>query len=104
MLSFTEPRAAILAGVELADITAGPLQVRVGGHEGRVLSTQNDLLGHVVNVTARVADTAAGGQALVTGSLRSAAGRVRGVEFELLSPRHLRGIAEPYEISRAFLV
>ncbi len=102
MLSFTEPRAAVLAGVELADVTAGPLNVRVGGHEGHVLSTENDLLGHVVNVAARVADTAAGGQALVTESLRSAAGRVRGVEFELLSPLLLKGIAEPYTISRAY--
>jgi class 3 adenylate cyclase len=60
------------------------------------------LLGHVVNVAARVADTAQGGQALVTESLRSAAGRVRGVQFEPLEPRRLKGIAEPYEISRAF--
>jgi adenylate cyclase len=102
MLSFTEPRAAVLAGVELADLTAGPLQVRVGGHEGHVLSTENDLLGHVVNVAARVTDTAAGGQALITESLRGAAGRVRGVEFELLTPRQLKGIAEPYEICRAY--
>lgn len=102
MLSFNEPRAAVLAGVELADITAGPLGVRVGGHEGQVLSTQNDLLGHVVNVAARVTDAAAGGQALVTESLRGAAGHVRGVEFELLTPRQLKGIAEPYEICRAY--
>jgi adenylate cyclase len=102
MLSFTEPRAAVLAGVELADIAAGPLQVRVGGHEGHVLATENDLLGHVVNVAARVTDAAAGGQALVTESLRGAAGRVRGVEFELLTPRQLKGIAEPYEICRAY--
>jgi class 3 adenylate cyclase len=102
MLSFTEPRAAVLAGVELAGIAAGPLPVRVGGHEGHVLSTEHDLLGHVVNVAARVADTAQGGQALVTESLRSAAGRVRGVQFEPLEPRRLKGIAEPYEISRAF--
>ena len=102
MLSFTEPRAAILAGVELADVTAGPLNVRVGGHEGNVLSTDTDLLGHVVNVAARVTDTAEGGQALVTERLRETAGRVRGVEFELLNPRRLKGIAEPYEISRAY--
>lgn len=104
MLSFTEPRAAILAGVELAGVAAGPLRVRVGGHEGHVLSIDNDLLGHVVNVAARVTDTAEGGQALVTESLRSAAGRVRGVEFEMLSPRHLKGISEPYEISRAYFI
>lgn len=104
MLSFTEPRAAVLAGVELADVTAGPLNVRVGAHEGSVLSTDNDLLGHVVNVAARVTDTAEGGQSLVTAQLRNAAGRVRGVEFEPLMPRHLKGIAEPYEIARAFFI
>ncbi|MDJ0924370.1 MAG: adenylate/guanylate cyclase domain-containing protein [Acidimicrobiia bacterium] len=102
MLSFAEPRAAVLAEVELAALSAGPLHVRVGGHEGSVLATDNDLLGHVVNVAARVTDTADGGQALVTDRLRQAAGRVRGVEFELLSPRHLKGLAEQYEISRAF--
>lgn len=101
MLSFGESRAAVLAGVELADLDAGPLLVRVGGHAGPVVRTANDILGHVVNVAARVADTAIGGESVVTTALRDIADPVRGVVFDLPSTAQLKGIDEPFEVCRA---
>ncbi len=100
MLSFGESRAAVLAGVELGELTAGPLPVRVGGHLGQVVKTQDDVFGHVVNVAARITDIASGGESLVTTTLRDAAGRLPNVVFEQPSSTQLRGIEDPYEVCR----
>jgi adenylate cyclase len=101
MLSFGASEAAVLAAVELSEVAAGPLRVRVGGHNGNVVRTPDDILGHVVNVAARVTDVAMGGQTLVTRALRDAAGTVRGVEFDPLAAVELRGIEDPFELCRA---
>lgn len=101
MLSFGESEAAVLAAVELAEVEAGPLRVRVGGHNGSVVKTTDDLLGHVVNVAARVTDFASGGETLVTTALRDSAGSIRGVEFDSPSAVELRGIEPPFELCRA---
>jgi adenylate cyclase len=102
MLSFGESRAAVLAGVELGELTAGPLPVRVGGHRGEVLQAQHDLFGHVVNVAARITDIAAGGESLVTTSLRDAAGPVPSIGFDQPRSAQLRGIEDPYDICRVY--
>jgi class 3 adenylate cyclase len=101
MLSFGEERAAVLAGVELAGLAAGPLRVRVGAHNGEVVTAENDLFGHVVNVAARITDLAAGGESLVTTSLRDVAGTISGVEFDQPNTTYLRGIEDPYDLCRA---
>ncbi len=101
MLSFTESEAAVLAAVELAEVAAGPLRVRVGGHNGNVVKTPDDILGNVVNIAARVTDVASGGETRVTTALRNSAGSVRGVEFDLPSAVELRGIEDPIELWRA---
>lgn len=101
MLSFAKPEAAVLAAVELAEVEAGSLRVRVGGHNGTVVRTQDDILGHVVNVAARVTDVASGGETLVTTALRDSAGSVRGVNFDSAATVELRGIDDPFELCRA---
>jgi class 3 adenylate cyclase len=101
MLSFSESQAAVLAAVELSEVVAGPLRVRVGGHNGDVVTTADDILGHVVNVAARVTDAASGGETLVTTALRDSAGVVRGVEFDLPAAIELRGIEDPFQLCRA---
>ncbi len=101
MLRFTEPRAAVLAGVELADVLAGPLRVRVGGHKGEVVKIPDDLFGHVVNVASRVTDIARGGESLITTSLRDGAGSLPGIEFDEPMSTNLRGIEDPFDVCRA---
>jgi adenylate cyclase len=100
MLGFGESPAAVLAGVELAGVRDGPLRVRVGGHNGEVVKTPDDIFGHVVNVAARVTDVASGGESLVTTSLRDAAGSLQGIEFDAPRFADLRGIEDPIEVCR----
>ena len=52
MLTFPEPEAAVLACLELSE--AAPLRLRAGIHGGKVLVTGDDVIGHVVNLAARV--------------------------------------------------
>jgi class 3 adenylate cyclase len=46
-----------------------PVMVRMGLHTGDAIREANDFLGHTVNLAARIADQAAGGQILVSGLL-----------------------------------
>lgn len=98
MLSFTEPAAAVMSAVEMADAAPGALRVRVGAHIGRVLRSTDDLLGHVVNVAARVTELAGGGATVVTVDLRDAAGRLPKVVFDEPHEAVLAGIPEPQPV------
>src|SRR5512144_870217 len=74
MLEFGSSLAAVTAAFALAD-TCEP-RVRVGVHLGDVVVQPNgDLLGHGVNVAARLMAQAAPGAALVSGAVR---GSIRG--------------------------
>jgi adenylate cyclase len=100
MMTFPEPAAAVLAAVELVEAAPKPLQVRAGLHLGEVLVDRADIVGLVVNIAARVAETAAGGEVLISRELRDALpdqdlpqleiGRARG--------RRLKGLSERIEV------
>lgn len=92
MLSFTEPAAAVHAAVELAAETPGGLRLRVGLHYGEVLVQSDDVIGHVVNVAARVAEVAKGGQVLATADVLAAAGELRGVKVLRGRRRAFKGV------------
>ena len=64
MLTFPEPEAAVLACLDLRE--AAPLRLRAGIHGGKVLVAGDDVIGHVVNLAARVTASAAGGELVVT--------------------------------------
>jgi adenylate cyclase len=97
MMTFPEPTAAVLSAVELVESPPKPLRVRAGVHLGEVLVDRADVVGHVVNVAARVAETAAGGEVLISRELRDVLpmdelpqlriGRVRGRKLKGLSGR-----------------
>lgn len=100
MMTFSEPTAAVLAAVELVEAPPRPLKVRAGLHVGEVLVDRADVIGHVVNVAARVAETAAAGEVLISCDLREAlplaelpqlvVGRARA--------RRLKGLSERIEV------
>jgi adenylate cyclase len=76
MLASADPGDAVSAAVALsgrfADRLAGEpfeLRLRVGAHRGAVRRRGEDLIGYHVNVAARVAEQALGGQTLITGAL-----------------------------------
>src|SRR5207249_7627120 len=81
MLAFPSPEAAVLACLELVPTSPDPLRLRAGIHYGEVVTTRDDLIGHTVNVAARVAESAKGGQIAVTTEVREAVGDLRGVRF-----------------------
>ena len=58
-----------------------------------------DVVGHVVNVAARVAECAKGGEVLATGDVRATAGGVRGAVFGRARRRSLKGL-EPLLVCR----
>jgi len=100
MISFEQPAASVMAGVDLVEMNQSPLPLRVGGHFGSVIPSRNDLLGHVVNVASRVADLAIGGESLVTTRLRDEAGTLPRVLFEGPRQAEVHGLTETVEVCR----
>lgn len=93
---------AILDGFERASAADEmPLWVRAGLHWGRPSRRGHDLVGHDVNVAARIVDVAAPGELLCSGSmLDAAASSDDAVEFVELGPVMMKGIPEPIDLYR----
>ncbi len=98
MLTCPEASAAVLASVELVAHEPEPLRLRAGAHVGEVMETRGDVLGHVVNVAARVTDAAGGGTSLVTTQVRDAAGTLPSVSFGEPHPETLKGLPDPVAV------
>jgi adenylate cyclase len=90
MLTFPAPEAAVLACLELC--RSAPLPLRAGIHRGTVLVMGDDVIGGVVNLAARVAGSAKGGELVVTDQVRTAVGEMRGVTFDGPHSRRFKGI------------
>jgi adenylate cyclase len=101
LLTFPEPEAAVLACLELTEVAAAPLRLRAGVHLGEVVLTRDDVVGHVVNVAARVAEAAKGNQVLVTDAVLDAVGELRGATFSKPRRRNFKGITEPVRVALA---
>jgi class 3 adenylate cyclase len=96
LVTFPSPEAAVLAGLELVDAPLDPLRLRVGMHAGELrVMRNNDVVGHVVNVAARVVESAHGGEVLATAAVRDAVVDLPGVEFGRLRRRGFKGVDEP---------
>jgi adenylate cyclase len=94
---------AILDGFErAADVDEMPLWVRAGIHWGRPSTRGDDLVGHDVNVAARIVDVAAPGELLCSGSVLAAVARSdhHAVEFVELGPVMMKGIPDPIDLYR----
>ncbi len=92
MLSFPSAESSVLAALELAEARPPELRLRAGVHTGEAVVTQDDLIGHDVNVTARVAASAKGGQVLATVAVRDLVGELRGVRFGRAQRRSFKGV------------
>ena len=101
MLAFADAAAAVHCAVELLDTPPAPLRLRAGVHCGEVLVTRDDVIGHVVNVAARVTEAAAGGEVLVTAAAAESAGELRGVELSRGRRRRFKGVDEPVKVHKA---
>ena len=111
LLWFPEAGPALETCLGLLDVftdvpdDASPLWVRMGMHWGCPTPRGDDLVGHAVNLTARIVDVAGPGELLVSEDARVAAdAQVDAVAFDELGPVVMRGIPDPvplYRVSRA---
>ena len=100
MLVFPSADSAIRAALELVPTAPQPLRLRAGMHTGDVVVTSDDLIGHVINVAARVTALAKGGQVAVTADTLAAAGDLPGVRVLRSRRRALKGVADRVAVSR----
>lgn len=101
MLSFPSPEAAVHTALELLPTAPEPLRLRAGVHHGEAVVTRDDVIGHVVNITARVTEVAKGGQVLVTVATRDAVGDLPKVRFTRPRRRTFKGVGETVSVCRA---
>lgn len=109
MLWFDDACAAIDTGLRLQERfeqqsahTEAPLWVRIGMHSGTQTRRGDDLVGHDVNVAARIVNLAGSGEVLASeATLRRADGGLPDVAFERLGPVVMKGIPTPINLYRA---
>jgi adenylate cyclase len=97
MLAFPSADAAVLAALELVELP-GELRLRAGVHAGEAVVTQDDLIGHDVNVAARVAAAATAGQVLATVAVRDHTGELRGVDYGRARRRTFKGVGQAVSV------
>ncbi len=75
--------------------------VRVGMNTGPAIERDGDWFGAAVNVAARVAGAAAGGEVMLTESTRDAAGPLNAIELRPRGRRKLKNVSEPVQLYAA---
>ena len=106
MVRHPDPARAITLGLRAAgEALAGHgfPTVRVGMHHGPALESDGDWFGSTVNLAARVAALAAGGEVLLTAAVRDAAGQLEGITLESRGEQRLRNVAAPVPVFAAAL-
>jgi len=98
MLSFEQAAAAVMASLDLVAATPGHLRLRAGAHGGAVVAADDDLLGGVVNLAARVTDLASGGESVVTTTVRDGAGTLPRIVYEAARLETVPGVDVPVEV------
>jgi adenylate cyclase len=82
-----------------------PLWVRMGLHWGTPARRGDDLVGHDINVAARIVDVAGPGEVLVSEALHAQiATTIEDVRFDELGPVVMKGVPEPVRLYRALTV
>jgi adenylate cyclase len=82
--------------------TGAPLWVRMGLHHGNARRRGDDLIGHDVNVAARIVGIAGPGEVLLSDAARRCVGlELPGICFDELGPVVMKGIPEPVRLWRA---
>jgi adenylate cyclase len=102
MLYFSDPGAAVLAGLEIVErIDAVELPpARVGVAAGPVVFREGDCFGRTVNIAARVMDRARPRQVVVTPDVVEAAAGAH-VRFTDAGEAALKGVAQPVRLAVA---
>jgi adenylate cyclase len=104
MLRHRDPADAVAIGLTAAhDVIAGHgfPAVRVGMHHGPAIARAGDWFGASVNLAARVAAAASGGEVLVTAAVRERVEGLAAVEFESRGEHRMRNLAAPVPLFAA---
>lgn len=104
MVRHDDPGEAVALGLSAAhEVLAGHgfPAVRVGMHHGPAVEREGDWFGATVNLAARVAGLAAGGEVLLTEAVLAGAGELEGVEFESRGEHRMRNVAAPIPLFAA---
>jgi class 3 adenylate cyclase len=106
MVAFASARRAILCAVDIQRSMAQynreqsrrDILVRIGINAGDTLRHEKDFFGVAVNLAARIAGEARGGQILVSGLVRGLAGPVRGIKYVPRGRIEARGFAYKFRL------
>ena len=94
LCTFPDAEAGVHAALELLGTAPAPLRLRAGVHVGEAMVMAGDVMGHVVNVAARVTETAGGGEVVVSAEVAAQVGDVPTLHFGKVKSRRLKGISE----------
>ena len=101
LAAFDRPARAIQCALTIVStVRALGIEVRVGIHTGEVDFVRNDIRGIAVNIAARVADLAHGGDVVVSRTVKDlVAGS--GIDFQEYGTHELKGVSDPWTLFRA---
>jgi adenylate cyclase len=106
LLWFDDAVSSLSTALDLQDRFAAdghhdvPLWVRIAVHWGAPRRRGEDIIGHDVNLAARIADLAGAGEVLCSGSAAAAAGVVPSIRFDSLGSVFMKGVSEPVPLFR----
>ena len=101
LCTFPQPALGIRAALDLQASAPDPLRLRAGVHMGEATVTRTDVVGHVVNVAARVCEAAKGGQVLATEDVvgaAAAASPLSDVRVGRMKSRRMKGVKTPVRL------
>ena len=104
MLRIPDPAKAVLLGLRISRELLrghGAPAVSVGLHDGPAIERDGDYFGATVNLAARVAAVAAGGEVLLTAQTAALAPALESIFYEPRGRQTLRNIREPVELFAA---
>ena len=107
LCTFPKPALGVRAALDLQASAPDPLRLRAGVHMGEAVVTKSDVVGHVVNVAARVCEAAKGGQVLATAEVvevASSAGELPEVRLGRMKSRRMKGVKTPVRLCEVRIV
>jgi adenylate cyclase len=98
LCTFPDPDSGSRAALALLHTAPAPLRLRAGVHSGEATVTRQDVVGHVVNVAARVCEEARGGQVMITSEVAEAIDPSRPLQLGRIKSRRLKGVKTPVAV------
>jgi adenylate cyclase len=94
LCTFPDAEIGVRGALELLETGPAPLRLRAGVHIGEAVVSKGDVMGQVVNVAARVTETAGGGQVVVSAETAAQVGDIPNLRFGKVKSRRLKGVSE----------